>query len=94
MKRREEVLKGLLGRFTNWCLFELRRCLLRYSIDECVSTADGTTDCYGAKKGPKNSYEYLNDDDDAMEFLSALSSGMPLSLFWSPHSKRSPFPEI
>ena len=52
------------------------------------------SDYGGAKKGPKNSYEYLNDDDDAMEFLSALSSGMPLSLFRSPHSKRSPFPEI
>ena len=55
---------------------------------------DGTTDCDGAKRGPKNSYEYLNDDDDVMEFLSALSSGMPLSLFRSPHSKPSPFPEI
>ena len=30
----------MFGRFTNWCLFELRRCLHRYSIDECVSTAD------------------------------------------------------
>ena len=46
----------------------------------------------GAKKGPKNSYEYLNDDDDAMEFSSVLSCGMPL--LPSPHSMRSPFPEI
>ena len=55
---------------------------------------DETTDCDGAKRGPKNSFEYLNDDDDAMEFSSALSSGMPLSPSLSPHSKRSPFPEI
>ena len=67
------------GCFTNWCRFEFRRCVTPSVNAMRVATTERSDDD-GAKKGPKNSYEYLNDDDDAMEFSSVLSCGMPLFL--------------